>query len=180
MPTRLTLSVPTELFGWTGTSIGLPGCDHTPPAGPSSLTRPPEHNPYIDASLDLQVPSKKSGQMVRVDEFIGRLTRAVVPTRQYSDACRDAATTELVHELTGEVHGECQIVLRIHQQRFASSCALEIGPGADRPPQLTQEFELHMAVQRRSDMRRRETVPDDIGKKRRNVIQRLRADERLV
>ena len=57
---------------------------------------------------------------------------------------------------------------------------LEIPARADRLPERAQQIELDVAVEPFAHVPRRQAAPDDVGEIRRDVIERLRLDQRFV
>ena len=73
-----------------------------------------------------------------------------------------------------------EIVLRIDEERLLVPDAIEIDLRADRQPHLAKSIEIDGTFQSGPHVRRRQTAPDDIGEVRRDVIERLSTDQRLM
>lgn len=140
---------------------------------------PPEHQDSAGLS---QAAPEKSREHPSVEELERRNPRAVVTAGEDGDFVWNPAPAELGHEHARQVHGKRQIVPGVDEERTdgAGAGAVQVRPRADRPPQLAQPIHIHVPVEPLPHVPGGQAAPDDIGKPRRDVIERLRPDTRLV
>src|ERR1700741_5070471 len=74
----------------------------------------------------LQASTQKLRQHVPIDVLEGCGARAVVPAAQREDFVRQLSVAEFFDEDLGEIDRECQVVLRVDEQRAFIADALEI------------------------------------------------------
>ena len=93
---------------------------------------------------------------------------------------RDAAIAELLHERFRQSQRKGQVVLRVHEERPLVAETFQVGLRADRRPDAAQRVHADVAVEALAHVACRQTLPDDIGEVRRDVVEGRRADTWLV
>ena len=129
---------------------------------------------------DVQRSLQESRQNPAIEVLERRLPGAVVAAAQDGDFVRDAELAELAHQILREIDRKRQVVARVDEQRLPIAQAIEIPARADRLPQRAQRVELDVAVEPLAHVLGRQSAPHDVGEVRRDVIERLGADQRLV